>query len=101
MKICQEKVRITLNTLTSNTEWKLVEDMTVKALEKFTFHFFGEYQEGGNQRNREKNLDGIRKELEVKLLKNKQEDEVPDVQHPTIKITITRACKYNEIEDIN
>lgn len=99
MKICQEKVRSTLPT--GNTEWKLVEDMTVKASEKFTFHFFGEYQDGQNQRNREKKLDEIRHKLEQKLLKNTEEDNVPAVQLPTVKITITRACKYHEIEDIN
>ena len=72
-----------------------MEDMTVESPEKFSFQVFGPYKGQGKARNVEKQLGGIRSTLEHKLVENEERDQLPHV-----KVTVSRACKYNEIDEI-
>lgn len=94
IETCQATVRDTLNKeCKGNSEWKLVDEMTVVSPTSFTFHFFGNYEDGIDERCIEKKLDGVRYKLEQDL----KSASVTELE-ATCHIIITRACMYHHFE---
>ena len=102
---CKETVCSMLEDKYKGGGWKVLEDMTVMSpaqedktvKSEFSFQVFGKYQNPeATKRNVEQNLGGFRVDLEHMLVEKQ-----PPKQRPSVRITVTRACMYNELDHIN